>query len=336
MPERGARPLFGPGICAQATGLPDLVEARDGDRIQCRSGVDAARRVRGEVVMAEAAPGRRTVTHRFHYDWMLKGSRCTVTLSGRWTLTGAVPDQASAPPPPSPAVPSPVAAEGPRRRSARRSGAPEPAPDLAAAHAKPEEADVALPPQRGAGLTAAATPEAPAASSGRVLVGVFIGFAVLATLAGLWLALRAFARRNDRLLGDDTLARLEQAERRAAPAGGATAPIGPARRPVMVCPECERTFDEASRYCPFDAHALERHLALGTDAATTARVCPTCSGRHPTRTTHCPRDGTPLLNADGRPATARPHARICPSCGARYGHDTRYCGLDGTELVLLN
>ena len=91
VPTRKGRLLFGPGVCRQATGVPSLSEIRSGRRIACKTATGSSKQVRGTVTKAVADDGRVTITHRFDYEWRLKGTLCRLSTRGRWTFADRLP-----------------------------------------------------------------------------------------------------------------------------------------------------------------------------------------------------------------------------------------------------
>ena len=85
--NRRSPPLIARGVCRLATGLPNLSEGRPSKtKIRCNSASNAAKRVSGRVELDVSDPNRIVVTHLFEYAWQLAGSKCEMTLAGRWTL----------------------------------------------------------------------------------------------------------------------------------------------------------------------------------------------------------------------------------------------------------
>lgn len=387
---RGAPPLFAPGVCRAATGLPDLAEQRAGDIYRCRARAGAARQVEGRVSLKAPDPNTIEVRHQFTYDWRLKGSHCAVKVQGRWRLTRSTPLTApdAAAPPTRCAAPGPPAAldaKGSRRRAVKTGGrialavrAQDAAgcpvaqtPTFEASEGAISDAGVLdvrgveagrtitvtarladqavefqvrvvgdadysalaaetpalvegelapLPPQAGAGVGAgSAAPTDEGDLTTRVLLALFIGFAIVAVGLGLWVTLRTVRARRATLFDDDAMARLDAASR--GPAGAdpvpaeddaltaqATAPLGSggSSGPPRWCPTCERSFGDETRFCPFDGTTLEEVTGGPLDAAAPAV------------------------------ATGRARERVCPECGRHYPEDVLFCGVDGARLVLLN
>lgn len=387
---RDAPPLFGPGVCRAATGLPDLDEQRAGDVFRCRARAGAARQVEGRVSLRAPDANTLEVRHQFTYDWRLKGSHCAVEVQGRWRLRRAEPILApdAAAPPPACAAPGPPAtleARGSRRRAVKAEGrialaaraldaagcpvaaapsyeASEGAIDaagvldvrgvaagrtitvtarladqavefrvrvvgdadysaLAAETPALVEGELApLPPQAGAGLGAdSSAPTERGDLTTRILLALFIGFAIVAVGLGVWVTLRTLRARRATLFDDDALARLDAASQGPAAAdpvppdpeplpAQATAPLGSGvgTGAPRWCPTCERSFGEDTRFCPFDGTTLEE-VAAGASEADAPAV-----------------------------AGGRPRERVCPDCGRHYPEDVLFCGVDGARLVLLN
>ena len=84
-PLKGSRPLFGPRICQQATGLPSLKEERSQTLITCRSAPNAPRQVMGRITRTET-PTQMVIQHAFTYNWRLHGSHCQLESTGKWVL----------------------------------------------------------------------------------------------------------------------------------------------------------------------------------------------------------------------------------------------------------
>ena len=136
----------------------------------------------------------------------------------------------------------------------------------------------------------------------------------------------------------------------------------------MLCPKCQRDYDPAERFCPYDAVKLQRASAAAPSAEFVLAprlICRTClrefAVEQATGASLCPDDGDrllPLVGAEARhlpddaaaedgldasaaldatlsPAIGGPET-ICPRCSARYSGGVVYCGKDGSELVLLN
>lgn len=88
------RPLFVPGICSAATGLPGLIERRVGARFECASKPGAPKRVTGRIVLGSPDVNTVRVTTAFSYAWALKGSDCRLKASGSFTLNRTEPIEA--------------------------------------------------------------------------------------------------------------------------------------------------------------------------------------------------------------------------------------------------
>lgn len=150
------------------------------------------------------------------------------------------------------------------------------------------------------------------------------------------------------------------------PGSGALAPPPP---PVsqsgaggrMLCPKCDRDYDPAERFCPYDAAKLQRASAAAPSeefVLSPRLICRTCLREFPLEhaagASRCPEDGDrllPLVGAEARnvrvgvaleiaaedeaPGEAGPD-NICPRCSVRYPAQVLYCGKDGADLVSIN
>ncbi len=126
-PKGRAQPLFGPGVCMVASGLKGLTQSGGGRRITCRSAPGAPKQVSGTVQLSAGTedPNKVGVTHRFSYDWRLKGSHCQVTVATIFTLrrTASIEVAAPEPPPPPPPPPARCGQVGPVVRVSARGSA---------------------------------------------------------------------------------------------------------------------------------------------------------------------------------------------------------------------
>ncbi|MBU1433176.1 zinc ribbon domain-containing protein [Myxococcota bacterium] len=357
LPQGGAEPLLGRGACARLTGLPYAEERLAPGEVRCATPSSSAKKAAGRAWLSAADPNTLSLRHAVDFDWALKGSRCVVRFSGRLALKRVTPlviaDAGVA------EAPAPARRPNPK---------PQPGvaldPELAAATPAADVATTATPSQAGAGLRGHADDEAPRA---RVPWGPLIGGLLLAALL-LLLALSLRARRATRrraAFHREALSHLDRADALAArsPAPRAAWPPPPmtplmsprpealapeATRPlasddppsvrshgsaVHTCPECERSFDVATRFCPFDGAPLARGRVQGEAGPEDplARRCPTCQRRWPAHVIYCPEDGAALS-----PRSRPKQTLICPSCGKRYPSGTQFCGHDGAKLVLLN
>ena len=82
----GARRLFDPRACAALTQQPDLRIHRGADTWQCETPPGAGKRAEAKLTRRTLGPGTLRIEHHVHYDWVLKGSHCEVTLAGRYDL----------------------------------------------------------------------------------------------------------------------------------------------------------------------------------------------------------------------------------------------------------
>lgn len=193
------------------------------------------------------------------------------------------------------------------------------AADLAALRAdQPELVEgemTPLPPQAGAGVGGGARDGDEADQGvGRILLGVFIGFGIVAVVIGLVITRRSLQQRNKSLLDEDMLARYDALTNQPTPIATPALSIPPEgpedSNTSKQCPTCERLFEGSTRFCPFDSAPLGAHAPASEDI---------------------------LLTSAGLELGALvKQERICPHCGARYPSDVMFCGLDGTRLVLLN
>ena len=172
-----------------------------------------------------------------------------------------------------------------------------------------------LPPQAGAGVGATGDGSTDDGGTGRLLLGIFIGFGIVAVGIGLLITRRSIQQRGKSLLDEDMLARYDALTNQPTPiastmAAPATAPTPPVSDTSRQCPTCDRLFDAGTRFCPFDSAPLDAHATAADEIL--------------------------LTSAGLALGTAVKQERICPHCGARYPADVQFCGLDGARLVLLN
>ncbi len=175
----------------------------------------------------------------------------------------------------------------------------------------------ALPPQAGAGVGGAETEKEDTGGTGRVLLGVFIGFGIVAVCIGLVITRRSIHQRNSSLLDEDMLARYDALTNQPTPivtaalaADQAAADSDLEEGGSRQCPACDRIYDADTRFCPFDSSPLDAHAPAPSEI---------------------------LLTSAGLELGAIiKQERICPHCSERYPADVLFCGVDGTRLVLLN
>lgn len=88
---------------------------------------------------------------------------------------------------------------------------------------------------------------------------------------------------------------------------------------ILSCPECQRTFPLAPKYCPSDGKRLvaDRRPQLG---------CPRCGLVYAHGEVYCPADGLKLT-----PVT--PKARSCSRCGRGFSAGERFCPYDGAAIL---
>ena len=213
-----------------------------------------------------------------------------------------------------------------------------------------------LPAHVGVGLdTHADTVEAPSRSFGTLLVGLFVGFGLLAALLSLWIAFNAWRlRRRETEAAWQRLAEVVPRPPSAAAAGArpaadaqrtrgqggapglqvsAAGSQGAARRSVPPTPTTP-VGGPAAPDLPADGPGSGDQITLAHPPLPPRgpRGCPTCGRCFDDSSRFCPYDASPLELLDAATEGA-PTARVCPRCSSIFPATATHCGHDGSALV---